>query len=151
MYSINVRFFPPLCFFSITEVWINAVFSLTRCWWLFLFFKIFIYLFIYFWLRWVFVAACGLSVVAASGDYSWLQWAGFSLWWLLLLRSMGSRCVGSVVVAHGLSCSTACGIFPDRARTHVPCIGRQILNHCATREVPWWLFWRGKYHASGLF
>ena len=22
-----------------------------------------------------------------------------------------------------------------RARTHVPCIGRQILNHCATREV----------------
>ena len=23
-----------------------------------------------------------------------------------------------------------------RARTHVPCIGRPILNHCATREVP---------------
>ena len=23
-----------------------------------------------------------------------------------------------------------------RARTRVPCIGRQILNHCATREVP---------------
>ena len=23
-----------------------------------------------------------------------------------------------------------------RARTHVPCIGRRILNHCATREVP---------------
>ena len=23
-----------------------------------------------------------------------------------------------------------------RARTHVPCIGRWILNHCATREVP---------------
>ena len=23
-----------------------------------------------------------------------------------------------------------------RARTHVPCIGRQILNHCATREAP---------------
>ena len=23
-----------------------------------------------------------------------------------------------------------------RDRTHVPCIGRQILNHCATRKVP---------------
>ena len=23
-----------------------------------------------------------------------------------------------------------------RARTHVPCIGRRILNHCATSEVP---------------
>ena len=23
-----------------------------------------------------------------------------------------------------------------RAQTHVPCTGRQILNHCATREVP---------------
>ena len=32
------------------------------------FFKIyFIYLFIYFWLRWVFVAVCGLSLVVAHG------------------------------------------------------------------------------------
>ena len=52
------------------------------------------YLFIYFWLRWVFVAACGLSLVAASGGSSWLQCAGFSLQWLLLLRSTGSRCTG---------------------------------------------------------
>ena len=36
-------------------------------------------LFVYFWLHWVFVAACGLSVVAASGGYSLLQCAGFSL------------------------------------------------------------------------
>ena len=50
--------------------------------------------FIYFWLRWVFVAARGLSLVAASGGYSSLRCAGFSLLWLLLLRSMGSRCVG---------------------------------------------------------
>ena len=55
---------------------------------------IFIYLFIYFWLRWVFVAVRGLSLVAASGVYSSLQCAGFSLRWLLLLRSTGSRCVG---------------------------------------------------------
>ena len=61
----------------------------------------FIYLFTYFWLRWVFVAACRLSLVAASGGYSSLWCAGFSLRWLLLLQSMGSRHVGSVVVAHG--------------------------------------------------
>ena len=28
-----------------------------------------------------------------------------------------------------------------RARTRVPCIGRQILNHCATREVPYMCFY----------
>ena len=67
----------------------------------FLFFKK-INLFTYFWLCWVFVAACGLSLVVASGGYSLLWCAGFSLWWLLLLWSAGSRHTGSVVVAHGL-------------------------------------------------
>ena len=58
------------------------------------FFK-FIYLsFIYFWLRWVFVAARRLSLVAVSGGYSLLQCACFSLQWLLLLRSTGSRHAG---------------------------------------------------------
>ena len=59
-------------------------------------------LFIYFWLRWVFVAAHGLSLVAVSGDYSSLRCVGFSLRWLLLLWSTGSRYAGSVVVACGL-------------------------------------------------
>ena len=44
----------------------------------------FIYLFIY-WLCWVFIAACGVCLVAASGGYSSLWCAAFSLWWLLLL------------------------------------------------------------------
>ena len=59
----------------------------------FFFFNKFIYLFVcfYFWLHWVFVAACGLSLVAASGVSSSLRCAGFSLQWLLLLQSMGSR------------------------------------------------------------
>ena len=48
-------------------------------------------LFIYFWLHWVFVAVRRLSLVVASGGYSLLQCAGFSLQWLLLLRSTGSR------------------------------------------------------------
>ena len=37
---------------------------------------------------------CGLSLVAASGGYSSLQCVGFSLRWLLLLRSRGSRRTG---------------------------------------------------------
>ena len=57
------------------------------------FFK-YIYLFIYFWLCWVFVAARGLSLVVASGGYSSLRCVGFSLWWLLLLWSTGSRRAG---------------------------------------------------------
>ena len=32
------------------------------------------------------------------------------------------------------------GSSQTRARTRVPCIGRQILNHCATREALGWLF-----------
>ena len=62
--------------------------------------------FFFFWLCWVFVAAYGLSLVAPIGGYSSLRCAGFSLRWLLLLRSTGSRHAGSVVVARGLS---SCG------------------------------------------
>ena len=49
-------------------------------------------LFIYFWLHWVFVAAHGLSLVVATGGYSSLRCVCFSLQWLLLLQSTGSRC-----------------------------------------------------------
>ena len=62
---------------------------------IFLAYIIIIILFIYlFWLRWVFVAACGLSLVAVSGGYSSLRCAGFSLRWLLLLHNTGSRGAG---------------------------------------------------------
>ena len=54
----------------------------------------FIYLFIYFWLCWVFVAARGLPLVAASRGYSSLRCAGCSLRWLLLLQSTGCRRAG---------------------------------------------------------
>ena len=79
-----------------------------------------IYLFIYFWLCWVFVSVCGLSLVAASRGHSSSRCAGLSLSRPLLLRSTGSRCAGSVVVAHGLSCSTACGIIPDQGSNPCP-------------------------------
>ena len=48
----------------------------------------------YFWLHWVFVAAHRLSLAAVSRGHSSLRCAGFSLWRLLLLRSMGFRRVG---------------------------------------------------------
>ena len=48
-------------------------------------------LFIYFWLHWAFIAVHGLSLVAVSRGYSLLRCAGFSLRWLLLLQSIGSR------------------------------------------------------------
>ena len=54
----------------------------------------FLKIYLFFWLRWVFVAAHGLSLVLVSGGYSSLQCAGFSLQWLLLLRSIGSRSTG---------------------------------------------------------
>ena len=58
------------------------------------FFFFLIFKFFYFWLRWVFFAVRGLSLVAASGGYSSLRCVGFSLRWLLLLRSTGSRRMG---------------------------------------------------------
>ena len=66
-----------------------------------------------FWLHWVFAGTCRLSLVVVSGGYSLAVCKVFSLQWLLLLQSMGSRCMGSGVVACGLSYSMACGIFPD--------------------------------------
>ena len=36
----------------------------------------------------------------------------------------------------GLVAPRHVGSSQTRARTHVPCIGRRILNHCATREAP---------------
>ena len=60
----------------------------------FIFINLFILIFIYFWLRWVFVATRGFSLVAASRDYSSLRCAGISLQWFLLLRSTGSRHAG---------------------------------------------------------
>ena len=84
----------------------------------FCFFKL-NYLFIYLWLWWVFVSVRGLSLVAASVGHSSSRCAGLSSW-PLFLRSTGCRRAGSVVVAHGPSCSAACGIFPDQGSNPRP-------------------------------
>ena len=62
----------------------------------------------------------GLSLVAASGGHSSSRCVGLSLSQPLLLQSTGSRRAGSVVVAHGPSCSVACGIFPDQGSNPCP-------------------------------
>ena len=68
----------------------------------------------------VFVSVRGLSLVAESGGHSSSRCSGLSLSQPLLLRSTGSRRAGSVVVAHGPSCSAACGIFPDQGSNPCP-------------------------------
>ena len=91
---------------------------------------LFIYLFIYYlWLCWVFVSVRGLSLVMASGDHSSLQCAGLSLSRPLLLRSTSSRCAGSVIVAHGPSCSAACGIRSEERRVGKECRSRWSPYH----------------------
>ena len=82
----------------------------------------------------------GFSLVVASRGYSLVVVQGFSLWWHLLLQSTGSMCVGfsschtlgsvvvapglqslgSIVVAHALSCSEACGIFLGQGSNPCP-------------------------------
>ena len=84
---------------------------------IYFFFNLFI---IYFQLCWVFVSVRGLSLVVVSGSHSSSWCAGLSLSQPLLLWSTGSRRAGSVIVAHGPSCSTACGIFPDQGLNPCP-------------------------------
>ena len=64
---------------------------------------------------------------------SQLQRSGYSLW----------RAGFSLVVVSGPQSTWAqfpSGLWdlssPNRDQTHIPCIGRQILNHWTTREVP---------------
>ena len=80
----------------------------------FFFFNFYLFIY-YFWLCWVFVSVRGLSLVAASGGHSSSRCAGLSLSRPLLLWSTGSRSAGSVVVAHGPSCSAACGILDRKS------------------------------------
>ena len=105
----------------------------------FFFYKFIYYLFIiYVWLCWVFVSVRGLSLVAASGGHSSSRCAGLSLSRPLLLQSTGSRRAGPVVVAHGPSCSAACGIFPDQGSNPCPLHWQtesQLLRHQRSPQV----------------
>ena len=104
-------------------------------------------------LNWVFVTAAGLSRVVVHGGYSlnkcsvWASHCSGFCWceaWALAAQAsvLGARgltsCsswaldIGSTAVAHRLTCSEACGIFLEWARTHVPC----LVGRCFTTEPP---------------
>ena len=145
-------------------------------------FFLFFFFLIYLRLCWVFISVWGLSLVAASGGHSLLWCMGFSLRWLLLLWSMVSRhsgfsscgmqaqqlwLTGSIVQAQQLWCTSLVApqnVGSSRTRTQigVPCIGRRILNHCATREalsicfylfskITSWLFLINNIHVIKVF
>ena len=86
-------------------------------------FAVCFFFFNYFCLKWFFIAMHGLSLGASSRVCSLVGVRRF-----IMLQSTRA----SVVVALGLSCSLACGIFPDQGLNL--CIGRLILIHY-TREV----------------
>ena len=114
------------------------------------FLKKFIY-FIYLFLA-VLGLCCYARAFSSCGEWRLLFVA---MQWLLLLRSMGCRCVGfsscstrarqlwltgsraqAQQLWHtGLVAPRHVGSSRTRVRTHVPCIGRQILKHCTTREA----------------
>ena len=101
---------------------------------LFWFFKI-IYVFIY---GSVFVSVRGLSLVAASGGHSSSRCAGLSC-----CRAQTPDTQAQQLWLSGPAAPRHVGSSQTRARTRVPCIGRQILNHCATREAPCLMFLAG--------
>ena len=81
------------------------------------------YLFkIYFWLLWVFVAAC-------RGHSLW--WClGFSSWWLLLRQNTASRVRGLQELRHtGLVALCHVRFSWTGDQTRIPCIGSWILNY----------------------
>ena len=102
--------------------------SLNFFWILFLYLHLFILFIYYFWLRWVFVAGCRLSVVVmrlgggsrssslialckiliAVASLVTEKWAPG----IMGCSSCGMRALSAHM--HGPSCPVACGIFPDQ-------------------------------------
>ena len=85
----------------------------------------------------LFIAVCRLLIAVSSlvAEHG-LQVCGLQQLWHVgsVVVAHGLQSAGSVVVAHGLVAPRHVGSSRTRARTHVPCIGRRILNHCTTPE-----------------
>ena len=89
-------------------------------------FLICLFYFIQFWLRWVFVAVRGLSLVVVSGGYSSLRCTGFSC---CRARALGTQ--ASVVAARGLS---SCGLRAVEYR--LSSCGAQAQLLCGMWDLP---------------
>ena len=89
------------------------------------------------------VALCrvhGLSLVAPSGGFSWLRWAGFPLRRPLILLSTGSalqwlQCVDSVIAALGLS-STVSVVVTLGFRPGIELVSLALQGRFLTIEPP---------------
>ena len=116
------------------------------CFFVFLFFiSLFIYLFTY-----LFMAVLGLHFCARA-------FSSCGKWGPLFIAVRGPlTIVASLVAEHQLQTAQAqqlwltglvaprrVGSSQTRARTRVPCIGRQTPNHCTTREALKFLFYIG--------
>ena len=95
-----------------------------------------------FWLCWVFIAVCRLSLVVASGaTLRFGALASYHGGFSCRTQALGAQ--ASVIDVSGLS---SCGFqgqllwhvgsSQTRDQTRVPCIARWILNHQPTREAP---------------
>ena len=80
----------------------------------------------------LFVVVHGLLTAVASLIVEY----GLQAHRLQQLQHTGSRAQAQYLWRTGLVAPQHVGSSQTRDRTHVPCIGRRILNHCATREVP---------------
>ena len=79
------------------------------------------FLYFYYSFIYLFLAVLGLRFCARAFSSCRKQGSLFiAVHGPLLLRSTDSRRAGSVIVAHGPSCSTACGIFPDQGSNPCP-------------------------------
>ena len=82
--------------------------------------------------RLLFVVVRGLLIeVASLVAEGRLQARGLQQLWLT-----GSRAQAQQLWCMGLAAPRHVGSSPTRYQTRVPCIGRRILSHCATREAP---------------
>ena len=92
--------------------------------------------FFFFWLCWAFVATCRLSLVAVSRCYSSYRARSSLCNGFSCCKAQALACArDSVDVVNRFSCPVAYRIFQTRDWTHVPCIGRQILNQWTPREA----------------
>ena len=162
--SAIILIFVPMCIMCVSSLFTFKIFSLSLILSNLIMIWCGIVVFVCLFFIYLFLAALGFCCCAralsscGSGGHSLLWSTCFSLQWLLLLWSTGSRhagfssrgsrtqqlwLVGSRAQAQQL-CRTGpvalrhVGSSRTRARTRVPCISRRILNHCAAREAPVW-------------
>ena len=127
-----MRYIPSSTIFCLFECDYKVVYFLLSSFFFFNF-----YLLIY-----LFMAALGLRFCARA-------FSSCGKWGPLFIAVRGPLTIAASLVAEhrlqtrrlsncgswGPAALRHVGSSQTRARTHVPCIGRQIVNHCATREV----------------